>query len=335
MKHPNIGHFAKTALAFGILFSAPIASSQTSGADSYLQATEEKLSVEFSACEQASDHPPVTSLNRVTVSVDQLEQSLHGVWIGMRYTPGGKQDDADYLMVFNMEASEQLIYEERGAGVQSNAFMPHFEQALRAKAQPLTITYLYCDGVVFPVFKDVFTKVSDNPDDAIAALREVTGIADLKRERYDGRSNTTLTSVWETMKRVRYFERRARVNTKVNAGMHTVSAVPFNHSGTDITGIRLDFVGQLRGSPNKGYTPGRPAANVEGGIFTGLVTDAGAWLGTGCSDGCHGGGGDLGVRCTGDFPPGVSPEMRNPFASFYYNRVVIGPLQSLDAPAGN
>ncbi|MEO0975146.1 MAG: hypothetical protein AAFX85_18815, partial [Pseudomonadota bacterium] len=184
-----------------------------------------------------------------------------------------------------------------------------------------TLTYLYCGGNEFGVFRDVFTRVSANPDDIIAPLREVTGLDTLQPRHVPPKRFTSIATLWESLKEAGYFETRAGEDTQVNAALNTLSVLPYQYGEERSIGVRLDFVGELRGSPNKGHTPGKPVANVEGGIFAGLATDEGIFLDS-FAEGVE-------ILCFCQLPPSglLSADTPTPFDRFRYDQVVIGPLR--------
>lgn len=261
------------------------------------------LSVEFEACGRTTP----ANEKSFNVEPEEIEKLLNGVWLGTRVPGQGTvADAATYALIFDMKEKEGLAYEERGSAIKTNGF-ESFLAMPKAGTAP-TITYFYCGGKGLPPFKDVFVKVSDDPGNGIEGIVSVSSVKSPRE---------TISSLWEEFKVQGEFT-KSRSGSLLNMAKYTISLLPFKKRGRDFRGVRLDLVGQYRGSPEK-YLYGQPIAGLEGGIFQGAEGPDGRYIASvGAEDG-------MSVLCFCD-PTRLDWDLPLPLTNFQYTKVVIGPI---------
>ncbi len=259
------------------------------------------LDTDFSIC----DEPRHVAKAADAADAGAFNETLHGVWVGQRTQRKGQADPAHYLLVFDLEAREGLAFEERGPGIAANAFSRRFAKALGdSEEEPLSLTYFYCGGEEFGAFKDVFTKVSDEPRDGLAALARHTRVEMGAKSIFDAHANL----------RRRDFFTAELDGALRNTALYTIATVPVTLKGDEAQAVRWDMVGQYRGSPAK-FVHGQPIAGREGGFFRGLTAPGGKYFVA------H----DVAVLCFCD-PTKVDWETGSPLTNFAYDKVILGPL---------
>ena len=264
-------------------------------------AADSMVSVDFKECGRAVAQSP-TSFN---ANPDDMAKLLNGVWLGTRILKTGTAPMANYMMVYDVQAKEALIYEERGASIKENAFAKQFSAPA---ANAPTVTYFYCGSPKLEAFKDVFVKVSDVP--RLNEMDKTMGIS---------ATDASLSKVWEALRESGEFA-KARTTTQLNTAFYTMAVNPSKTTGRRNQDIRLDLAGQLRGSPNKSleYSKSQPVAGIESGVFQGVTTSNGNYYVSSRS---------YAVLCYGTNSPVMKIEADTPpLTSFRYTKVVIGPL---------
>lgn len=289
---------------YGVLSAAVFLAASLGGTPNHVSA-QDFLSVEFEACGRTIPE----NERSYNVEPEQIEKLLNGVWVGTRIAAKGTvAEAATYAMVFDMEEKEALTYEERGGDIKANVFDETF--GVKNQDNAPTITYFYCGGKGVPPFKDVFVKVSDDPGEGI---RNIAGVNDIKSER------PTISALWEEFKIQDQFRKARAGGALLNTARFTVSLLPFKKRGAESRGIRLDLVGEYRGSPEK-YVYGQPVAGLEGGIFQGSIGPDGPFIASvGIEDG-------MAVLCFCD-PTRIDWDLPLPLTNFQYTKVVIGPIK--------
>ena len=269
------------------------------------EAAKSLVSVDFEECGRAVAQSP-TSFN---ANPDDMAKLLNGVWLGTRILKTGTAPMANYMMVYDVQAKEALIYEERGASIKENAFAKQFSAPA---ANAPTVTYFYCGSPKLEAFKDVFVKVSDVP--RLNEMDKTMGIS---------ATDAPLSKVWEALRESGEFA-RARTTTQLNTAFYTLSISPSKTAESSYQSLRLDMAGQLRGSPNKSvkYVDGSPVAGIESGVFDGISTGTGNYLVSfqGYAVSCYG---NADIKVEEDAPP---------LTNFRYTKVVIGPLGNQASP---
>lgn len=290
-------------LRYGVLSAAAFLAGSLGDAPGQVSA-QDFLSVEFEACGRSIP----ANERSYNVEPERIEKLLNGVWVGTRIPAKGTvAEAATYAMLFDMQEKEALTYEERGGDIKLNAFDNTF--AVKNLDNAPTITYFYCGGKGVPPFKDVFVKVSDDPADGIEGI---AGFNSLKSSR------STISALWEEFKVQDQFRKARAGGALLNTARFTVSLLPFRKRGADARGIRLDLVGEYRGSPEK-YVYGQPVAGLEGGIFQGATGPDGDYIASvGIEDG-------MAVLCFCD-PTRIDWDLPLPLTNFQYTKVVIGPI---------
>ncbi len=254
----------------------------------------------------------------VRVDVAEVSQLLHGAWVGVRTVRYGTTHDANYAMVYDMKNRKTLVLEERGAGIRGNAFTTAFPQPA-ADAPRMTNFFCGAKGRErspvgagdegYGPFRDDFVKVSNDAD--LGQFQGVIGV-DL-----DG---LTFDQAWVKLADNDWFMRPRPA--LLNAFLATNSLKPHLFRGTRVKGVRLDLVGENRGSPAK-FKEGQPVAAVEGGLFEGVKMPTGRYL---VALGERGG---YTVACGGGLTVPTAQDGRDPLpplTTFRYTKVVIGPL---------
>ncbi len=292
------------------VFSAPRESAAAGDATSAF------LSVDFDqACGGvAPANPAPTAVDPAAVA-----KLLHGVWVGKRTPRNGPNPGANYAVIYDMDEREALVLEERGDAVKANAFAERYPQ-FKVAADTPRLTYFYCgapgfekaavDGGgtgKFGAFRDDFYKVSDTP--------RLDALQDVMRVKVGG---THLGEAWVRLQQANYFKRERPA--LLNAFFATVSLVADRGLSKDgPAGVRLDLVGQHRGSPAK-LTDGQPVPGVESGLFRG-VSAAGGQRFLVSMVGDEG----MAVLCFCGIPREKAPGLP-PHTTFMYTKVVLGPL---------
>jgi hypothetical protein len=251
--------------------------------------------------------------------------TLHGVWVGGRTVRDGKslnphlaqgeEPNANYVVIYDMNAREGFAFEARGPQIRKNAFADLLPQP---QAGGPKLVYYYCGTRPFAPFRDEFVKVSDNPADGLRAMAQVTGMA------LDAGS---VFKAWGQLRDAGYFT-RDHGSTFVNSAFYTISVRAMQPQGGTARKLRWDMVSQLRGSPAK-FTRGQPVPGLEGGAFESVV--AGPELG-GASASVSGSSSPeymvstmAMVTCDCDLTP--IDETRAPMTNMTYTKIVLGPLQ--------
>ncbi len=257
--------------------------------------------------------------NPQPISVDAAEVArvLHGAWVGTRSVRHGTTHDANYAMVYDMQSRKTLILEERGEAIRGNAYAAAFPKAA-ADAPRLTNFFCGAKGQEgarveggdegYGPFRDDFVKVSNDAD-----LAQFQGVIGVNLE------GLTFEQAWAKLADNDWFTRPRPA--LLNAFLATNSLRPHVFRGTRAAGVRIDLVGENRGSPAK-FKDGQPMAAAEGGFFEGVQTPAGRYL---VAVGDRGG---YAVACTGVAALTASggKDALPPLTTFRYTKVVIGPL---------
>ncbi len=277
-------------------------------------AAENFISVDFDAvCGRALPPNP----RAASVDVAEVSRLLHGTWVGTRSVRYGTAYDANYAMVYDMQSRKTLILEERGEAIRGNAYAAAFPKAA-ADAPRLTNFFCGAKGRErspvgsgdegYGPFRDDFVKVSNDAD-----LAQFQGVIGVNLE------GLTFEQAWAKLADNDWFTRPRPA--LLNAFLATNSLRPHVFRGSGMKGVRLDLVGENRGSPAK-FKDGQPMAAAEGGFFEGVQTPAGRYLVASADRGGYA------VLCTGGSgwapPPGTDP--LPPLTTFRYTKVVIGPL---------
>lgn len=272
------------------------------------------MSTDFEACDAPGS---LANPSPEPVDAEGFSRLLHGVWVGQRTLRKGQAQPASYMLIFDTEAREGMAFEERGKGVKENAFLDLLPSA---RPDSPTLTYFYCGGDRFGPFRDRFVKVSDQPGDGLAALRDKTGVSV---------SDASVFDAWVELREADYFTRPLESALR-NTSFYTLAIVPVQREGMETPGVRWDMVGQYRGSPAK-FVHGQPVPGIEGGYFEGTSAEANAAtenLATkaqATADGTYLVGEQVVVTCFCD-PTQVDPESGMPMTNFGYDKVVLGPL---------
>lgn len=274
-------------------------------------AKDSAISVDFKECSR----PKVQIPGAFNVNPDEVANLLNGVWVGTRTVKPGSALVAGYatplttyVMVYDMAAKESFVFEEHGEPTKGTAFTAQHDAAVKSGAP--RITYFYCGSPALGAFRDEFVKVSDDPR-----------IEPMERALSGSGTRMSLAKIWEALKDTQYF---SKSRSFLNSAFYTVALTPNNPSSRlkqprGFRDLRLDLVGQLRGSPDfaPAYANGQPVAGVESGVFQGVKAMTGNYIvSTAIAVPCN---------CAG----GKKIEQDAPgLAHFTYTKVVIGPLRA-------
>lgn len=311
------GGLASMSIAVGLLLPGACADDGVSKGPRVVT-PEQFVSTRFEECgtEAAANPQPVA------VDDSAFARLLHGVWVGYRTVKDGRslephltpglEPKSHYVLILDTRAGQGIAYDERGAGVAENAFGVLLPQAPSGGPQ---IVYFYCGGELFRPFRDDFIKVSDDPADGLRAMARVTGVAV---------GDSSISAAWRALRQADFFT-RPRDGAYLNTAYYTVT------TGAGQGGVRWDMVGEYRGSPAK-FPQGQPLRGPEGGVFSGVSTEAGAYLvGREVQVSCFGdskmipqhtqGGGSNVLSRKTDTPPADT------MGKVSYTKIVIGPLR--------
>lgn len=249
--------------------------------------TKAMIHIDFDCC---SDAP--LSITNTEIDLTALADTLNGVWVGEETESNGTRVKADYVMVFDMNNSAGLAYQN--IGVANNRFEESFTEI--NGTFPLW-SFLLCEGEGFPPAIHTFKKVSDNPQDGLEVLRTLLNIETEQQQ--------TIVECWNSIVRSGFFERET--NTIPTGGLFTnVSATKSDAS------VRIDWDAEYRGveESSKKFQPGEAILKTAGGGFQVVNAQDGAYLvGTGNE-----------TWSFRDDPTSL--------ADLQYSKVVLGPINS-------
>lgn len=283
------------------------------------------ISTRFEDCAQPASLANPAPRNGDTT---RFANTLHGVWVGSRTVRDGKslnphlvqgaEPNANYVIIYDMNAREGFAFEERGPTIRQNAFTALLPQPA---ARAPRLVYFYCGTQPFAPFRDEFVKVSSNPSDGLRALAQVTGMQ---------LDQNSVFGAWRALRDAGYFT-RDRGSTHINSAFYTISLVPVERRGSATREVRWDMVGQYRGSPAK-FTRGQPVPGMEGGFFEAVAAAPSTGGASGnvlnqenneeymVSD-----GEENGIICFCDLTQ--VDERGTPLTNMKYTKIVLGPLQ--------
>lgn len=272
------------------------------------------INTDFSTCGQPLGENP----NPAPANAAQLAAALHGVHVGTRTVQNGaslfpelvpgNEPLGHYVMIFDMNTGQGMVYEERAASFTENAFARLFPPP--AEGAP-GIANFYCGGVRYSAFRDDFVKVSNDPAAGLRALRQVSGVQF---------GDQSIRDAWTAFHQSGFFS-VPRQQHYVTVAYYDVTVGTARPAGSTHDQVRWDMVARYRGSASTG--DGEPITGTEGGFYQPVqMADGRIFLV----------GGQTEVACNGVLTDKggnyLYDETASPTTDVLYTKVVVGPFRA-------